>query len=107
MMKLKDLIIDAEATLGSPLLLCRANPTYLYANGVPTSTRDGTRYTVAAPGCGMATIGVKVPGPQTIDLGDKAYLPVAFDDIELYVYYKDGKPMVGARATAIHLASKA
>lgn len=107
MIKLKDVKINAEATLGTPLLLCRINPTYMYSEGVPTSTRDGTRYTVAAPGCGMATIGVKVPGPQTVDLEGKAYLPVTFEGMELYVYHKDTKPMVGARATAIHLASKA
>ena len=54
MLTLKQLVIDATATLGSPLLVCKAAPTYRYENGVPTNKRAGTRYTVAAPAAGMA-----------------------------------------------------
>ena len=53
MLTLKQLVIDATATLGSPLLVCKAAPTYRYENGVPTNKRDGTRYTVAAPAAGL------------------------------------------------------
>ena len=98
--------IDAKATMGDVQLLSRATPTYAYDNGVPTAKRDGTRYTVAVPACGMATIGVKSPGPQTVDLGEKGYLPVTFDELDMYVYYTNGKPMVGARAKAIHVIDK-
>lgn len=106
MLSLKQLVIDSVATLGTPLLVCKAAPTFRYENGVPTNKRDGTRYTVAAPAAGMATIAVKVLGPQTLDMGGKAVIPVAFDDLELYLYYRDGKPMVAGRATAIHTVDK-
>lgn len=106
MLSLKQLVIDSVATLGTPLLVCKAAPTFRYENGVPTNKRDGTRYTVAAPAAGMATIAVKVLGPQTLDMGGKAVIPVAFDDLELYLYYRDGKPMVAGRAAAIHTVDK-
>ena len=106
MLALKNLKIDAAATLGSPLLVCKAAPTFEYISGQPTNKRDGTRYTVAAPAAGMATIAVKVPGPQGVEMDGKAVVPVAFDGLELYIYYRDGKPMVAGRATAIRVADK-
>lgn len=99
MLSLKNLVIDAKATLGSPLLLCKVSPTFEYANGTPTSKRDGTRYTVAAPSAEMATLNIKV-------LGAQAVVPVTFDDLELYIYFRDAKPLVAGRATAIHVVDK-
>lgn len=101
MINLRDIRIDAEATLGAPLLLVKEAPTFAYEGGAPTQRVDGTRYTVACPGASMQTLAVKVPGPQTLTRGDRAILPVAFAQLELYVYYRDGKPMIGARASAI------
>lgn len=101
MLNLRDLKIDAEATLGKPLLLVKEAPTFAYENGIATQRVDGTRYTVACPACGMASLAVKVPGPQTLSKGERSIVPVQFDALELYVYYRDSKPMVGARATAI------
>ena len=108
MLSLKDLKIDTAATLGDTLLLCRATPTYAYEGGIPTSKRDGTRYTVASPICNIATINIKVSGPQTVDLGGKAVMAVAFDALEIYIYFREGKPQVAGRAKAIKvLDSKA
>lgn len=47
MLKVSDLKIDAAKTVGSPLVLCRTQPTMAYEEGVRTSKRDGTRYCVA------------------------------------------------------------
>lgn len=106
MLSLKNLVIDAKATLGSPLLLCKVSPTFEYANGTPTSKRDGTRYTVAAPSAEMATLNIKVLGAQAVDMDGKAVVPVTFDDLELYIYFRDAKPLVAGRATAIHVVDK-
>ena len=103
MLSLKNLVIDAKATLGSPLLLCKVSPTFEYANGTPTSKRDGTRYTVAAE---MATLNIKVLGAQAVDMDGKAVVPVTFDDLELYIYFRDAKPLVAGRATAIPVVDK-
>ena len=101
MLNIRDLKIDAEATTGKPLLLIKEAPTFAFENGVATQRVDGTRYTVACPGCGMESLAVKVPGPQTLSRGERAIVPVQFEGLELYIYFRDSKPMVGARATAI------
>lgn len=104
MLKLSDLKIDVKATVGSPLVLCRTNPTVEYAEGVRTSRRTGTRYTVACPAAGMQTLTVKVLGQQTVECSEKGMVLVDFDDLDIYVYFKDGKPFVAGRAKAIRLA---
>ena len=106
MLSLKQLVIDSAATLGTPLLVCKAAPTFEYVNGSPTNKRDGTRYTVAAPAAEMATVNIKVSGPQALDMGGKAIVPVEFDSLELYIYYRDGKPMVAGRAKGVHKVDK-
>lgn len=106
MLSLKQLVIDAGATLGTPLLVCKAAPTFEYSNNIPTNKRDGTRYTVAAPAAEMATIAVKVLGPQTLDMDGKSIVPVDFDALEVYIYFKDSKPMVAARAKGVHVVDK-
>ena len=101
MLNMRDIKVDVQETVGAPLFLVKEAPTFAYENGTPTQRVDGTRYTVACPGAGMQTLAVKVPGPQTLTRGDRAIVPVAFDNMEIYVYYRDGKPMIGARAAAI------
>ena len=103
MLKLGDLKIDAERTVGSPLVLCRTQPTMAYEEGVRTSKRDGTRYSVACPAAGMQTLTVKVLGQQTVECSEKGMVLVDFDDLDIYVYFKDGKPFVAGRAKAIRL----
>lgn len=106
MLSLKHLSIDPKATLGETVILCRTAATVAYADGVPTNKRDGTRYTVASPIANMETINIKVPGPQTVSMDGKSVIPVTFDGLEVYIYYREGKPMVAGRATAIHVVDK-
>ena len=103
MLKISDLKIDVKATVGSPLVLCRTTPTVEYTEGVRTTKRDGTRYSVACPAAGMQTLTVKVLGPQTVECSEKGMILVDFDDLDIYVYFKDGKPFVAGRAKAIRL----
>ena len=103
MLKLSDLKIDVKATVGSPLVLCRTNPTVEYAEGVRTSRRTGTRYTVACPAASMQTLTVKVLGQQTVECAEKGLVLVDLDDMEIYIYFKDDKPFVAARAKDIRL----
>ena len=72
----------------------------------PPSTLSPSSTPPLAMSAGMATIAVKVLGPQTLDMGGKAVIPVEFDSLEIYIYYRDGKPMVAGRATAIRVADK-
>lgn len=101
MLKFSDLKIDARATVGSPLVLCGAQPTVAYEDGMATTRRDGTRYIVACPGCGMQKLMVKVMGEQTVFFEKKGIILVDFEELEIYTYFHDGKTFIAGRARAI------
>nr|WP_302655846.1 hypothetical protein [uncultured Agathobaculum sp.] len=101
MLKFSDLKVDAERTVGSPLVLCGAQPTVAYEEGLPTSRRDGTRYVVACPAAGMQKLMVKVTGEQTVFFEKKGIILVDFDGLEIYTYFHDGKTFIAGRAKAI------
>lgn len=101
---LTDLVIDAEKIVGKVVLLKAAYATFEYQDGIPTAKRDGTRYRVATP---VGTLNVKVKGEQTIDFDpDNGPVPVSFEALNLYVYYKNGKAGVAGRAKAIEVVDK-
>lgn len=100
---LQDLVIDAEATLGKIVYVRAAYPTYVYSNGTPTANRDGTRYRVMSR---AGTLNVKVPGAQTLTVDGASPIPVSFEGVDLYIYYRDGKPFVAGRAKAVHVVGK-
>lgn len=101
MLKLSDLIID-PATLGDPLWLTEITPCYAYRDGKRTNTISGYKYTVAMPARGLEKISIRIGGPQRIDQ-PISYVAVGFEGLQLYIYWMDGNPMVGARAKDIHL----
>ena len=51
----------------------------------------------------MQTLTVKVLGQQTVECAEKGLVLVDFDDMEIYIYFKDDKPFVAARAKDIRL----
>lgn len=96
---LSDLVIDAERTVGKVVLLKGVYATFEYQDGIPTAKRDGTRYRVATP---VGALSVKVKGEQTIDFDpDNGPMPVSFENLGLYIYYRNGKAGVAGRATAV------
>ena len=98
---LHDLCIDAKATVGELFSLRGAFPTYEYSNGAATTTRNGPRYRVATP-AGM--LNIKVGGEQTVDFDkDDEPITVRFEKLSLYIYYRDGKPVIAGKADAIEI----
>ena len=80
-MKITDLIIDPRS-LGSKLWLVDVSPAYEYQNNKRTDTVLGYRYAVALPEKGLEKI------------------------LEVFIYWSQGQPQVGAKATGIHLVTK-
>lgn len=101
--ELTDLAIDAAATLGDVVYIKAAFPTVKYENGTPTSNRDGTRYRVMSR---AGAINVKVPGPQTLDVDGTQLVPVSFEGLSLYIYFRDGKPVVAGKAKTVKAVDK-
>lgn len=98
-MKITDLIID-PASLGNQLWLVGISPAYEYRNNRRTDKITGYRYTVAMVDKGLEKINVKIDGEQLMD-EPNGYIPVEFVGLELYIYFAQGQPAVGARAKGI------
>ena len=96
---LRDLIIDSKASIGEVFSLRGAFPTYTYVDGKATTTRDGTRYRVVTP---IGTLNVKVRGSQNINFdANDTPINIHFRGLTLYIYYRDGKPMIAGKADAV------
>lgn len=103
MIKIGNLIIDSRS-LGSKLWLTDVIPAYEYRDGRRTENIVGYRYTVALPERGFEKINVKIDGKQLMD-APGGYEEVIFDGLEIFIYWSQGQPQVGARATGIRLAN--
>lgn len=102
-MKITDLLIDPKS-LGEKLWLVDVVPAYEYKDNHRTDTVLGYRYTVAMPDKGLDKINVRIDGKQLMDAPD-GYVEVRFDGLEVFIYWSQGQPQVGAKATGIHLAN--
>lgn len=102
-MKITDLIIDPRS-LGNKLWLVDVTPAYEYQNNKRTDTVLGYRYAVALPEKGLAKINVRIDGDKRMEAPD-GYAEVRFDDLEVFIYWSQGQPQVGAKATGIHLVN--
>ena len=102
-MKITDLIIDPRS-LGSKLWLVEVSPAYEYQNNRRTDTVLGYRYTVALPDKCLDKINVRIDGEKRMDTPD-GYVEVRFDGLEVFIYWSQGQPQVGARAAGIHLVN--
>ena len=104
MLRIQDCIIDPRS-LGSKFWLTEVSPSYAYQNGQRTDTISGYRYTIALPEKGLEKIGVKIEGPQLVKAPESGFVEVGFEGLEMYFYWSNGQPEVGARATGIALVN--
>ena len=102
-MKITDLTIDPRS-LGNKLWLVEVSPAYEDQNNRRTDTVLGYRYTVALPEKGLDKINVRIDGDKLMDAPD-GYAEVRFDGLEVFIYWSQGQPQVGAKATGIHLVN--
>ena len=102
-MKITDLIIDPKS-LGEKLWLVEVTPAYEYRNNQRTENVTGYRYAVAMPDKGLEKINVRIDGKQLMEALD-GYAEVRFTGLEVFIYWSNGQPQVGAKATGIALVN--
>ena len=102
-MKITDLMIDPRS-LGEKLWLVDVSPASEYKDNRRTDTVLGYRYAVAMPEKGLDKINVRIDGKQLLEAPD-GYAEVRFDGLEVFIYWSQGQPQVGAKATGIHLVN--
>lgn len=98
-----DLVIDPRS-LGNKLWLVDVTPVYEYKDNRRTDNITAYRYTVAMPEKNLDKIGIKIDGKQLIEKPD-GYAEVKFTDLEVFIYWLNGQPQVGAKATGISFAN--
>lgn len=103
MLRIQDLIIDPRS-LGSKFWLVEISPAYEYRENRRTDTVTGYRYIVALPEKGLEKISVKIEGNQLLEQPD-GYAEVKFTGLEVFLYWSQGQPQIGARATGIQLVN--
>lgn len=101
MLNVRDLKIDADTTLGAKKLLVEISPIYEYKDNKRMDKIRGYRYIVALPERAFEKIGVRIDGPQLIDIPDSGFVEVAFQGLELAAYESAGKINITAKATGI------
>ena len=104
MLNIRDLKIDANATLGPKKLLVDVVPVYEYKNDRRTDKVLAYRYVVVLPEKAFEKIGVRIDGPQLIETPDD-FAEVIFHSLELAAYESGGKVNIIAKATGISLAN--
>ena len=99
-MKLTEVCIDAKRTLGNKLWVVDVIPVYEYKDGHRTENILGYRYETVLPGHKMDKISVRIDGPALLE-APNGYYEVAYDGLEVFIYWSNGNYAIGAKATGI------
>ena len=99
-MKLTEVCIDAKRTLGNKLWVVDVIPVYEYKDGHRTENILGYRYETVLPGHKMDKISVRIDGPVLLE-APNGYYEVAYDGLEVFIYWSNGNYAIGAKATGI------
>lgn len=104
-MKLNDLVIDINKTLGTHFWLLEVAPAYEYKDGVKTNNLVGYRYTVTLPDKNFEKLGVKIPGDPIVTEVE-GYLEVKFHGLEVTPYMSGKDVALSAKAEGIEVLGK-
>ena len=104
-MKMSDIVIDAQKTLGEKKLLINVSPSYKYENNIRTESVDGFKYEIVLPEKEFEKINVKIEGNQKIE-SPEGYTPVEFDGLELKHYLFQWKYLISGTAKDIRVVKK-
>ena len=101
-MEIKNLIIDANRSVGKNLVLVDVAPIKSYVDGRRMNEVSGYRYTVALPDKAFDKLVVKIDGEQQLDKPVEGNYPkVVFVGLELNLYWTPEGHKVSAKADDI------
>lgn len=100
-MDLKEVVIDAQRTLGRDVMLVDVIPAYEYKDGRRTDKVTGFRYVVTMPSHAFEKINVRIDGEKRMEK-PVDYAKVVFDGLEMHLYRGQDGWNVSATAKGIH-----
>lgn len=100
MIEVKDIVVDVEATLGSPLWLVDKRPLFEYRDGV-RGNQTGWTFSVVAPSRRMKKLNVKIEDlTQDVEIGNDI-VEVEFKNLAIKLYRTKDGCGISAAAEAI------
>lgn len=99
-MKVTDLVVDVNATLGRKLWVVEVIPAYEYKDGKRTEKVTGYRYMTVLPERKLDKIAIRIDGPAQLETPN-GYIEAAFEGLEVSVYWKHGEYDVSVKATKV------
>lgn len=102
-MNITELTID-KRSIGNKLWLVDVIPSYEYKDNVRTDSISRYRYIIALPEKNLEKISVRIDGNQQIE-APEGYVEVAFQDLQLFLYWTKGGHQLGAKANSISLVN--
>lgn len=103
-MNTRNVVIDADKTIGRNPVLTDVKVAYAYVNGQRTDEIEGFRYEVALPDRGFDKLVVKIDGEQQIEKPIDNYPTVSFDGLELNLGWTPNGYVVRATAKRIRIS---
>ena len=104
MLRIQDLTIDPRS-LGNKFWLVDVVPAHEYKDNRRTDAITGYRYTVCLPEKSLEKINIRIDGKQLLEKPENGYVEVLPTGLEVFIYWSNGQPQVGARATGVSLVN--
>lgn len=101
-MKITEIRIDPKRTLGEKLWVVDVKPVYEYRDGRRMENILGYRYETVLPERKMDKLSVRIDGPALLEPPNGFY-EVAYDNLEVFIYWLKGDYNIGAKATGIRV----
>lgn len=100
-MKVSEVAVDAQKTLGSKLWLVDVVPVYEYIGNERTNRIIAYRYMVVLPERKLDKLAVKIEGPAQMETPN-GYVEVEFDELTVGLRWSRGDYVVSAEAKGVH-----
>lgn len=104
-MDIKDVVVDAYATVGKNLMLVGISPSYSYQDGVRTNAINGYKYEIVMPERMYEKLSVRILGEQKLEMPENDTPQVLLDGLTISLYWSPQGHKVSASAENIRLVN--
>lgn len=104
-MNIKDVVIDAYATIGKSCMAVGVTPAYAYENGQRTGTVIGYKYEIVMPERMFEKLSVRILGEQKLEIPENETPTVYLEGLTMKLYWSPQGYKISATADNIRLAN--
>lgn len=104
-MNMKNIVVDAYASIGKNAMLVDISPAYSYENGSKTDKVIGYKYEIVLPEKMYDKLSVKILGDLKLDMPENETPLVLLDGLSISLYWTPQGHKVNATAENIRLVN--